>query len=164
MWTIRRCAGISEEIGFDSENGEPLQISWNRSINNRLNAPISKSMGFVNRNQGFWRLVIWDEPYSEKNCDISWSSHINQTFQILCFLATTYASESIIAFWISFHYQIECLTGSNNQDFLATTISCIWMARCCLIGYLPQSSTQRKYRFLVVIETARAFTLVGVAG
>jgi len=31
-------------------------------------------------------------------------------------------------------------------------------------GYLPKSSTRRKSRFLFVIETARALTLVGETG
>jgi len=37
---------IRGETGFDSVNGEPLQVGWNRRIRNSLYAFIPKSMGF----------------------------------------------------------------------------------------------------------------------
>jgi hypothetical protein len=35
--------------GFDSENGEPLQVRWNWRFRNNLYASIPKSMGFFNQ-------------------------------------------------------------------------------------------------------------------
>ena len=64
MWNIRRSVKIRWEIGFDSGNEEPLQISWNRKIRNSLYAFITKSKGFSQSNWWFRQLVI--------NWDISW--------------------------------------------------------------------------------------------
>jgi len=50
MVIILQSTRIGREIGFDSVNGEPLQISWNRKFRSRLHGCISKSMGFSQAN------------------------------------------------------------------------------------------------------------------
>ncbi|CAB1060152.1 hypothetical protein D1BOALGB6SA_4917 [Olavius sp. associated proteobacterium Delta 1] len=44
MWIIRRSTEIRCEIGFNSANGEPIQVSWKRIRNSYSFIP--KSMGF----------------------------------------------------------------------------------------------------------------------
>jgi len=46
MLIIRASGKIGREIGCDSGNGEPLQVSWNRKFRNNLCVFIPKSMGF----------------------------------------------------------------------------------------------------------------------
>ena len=46
MFIIRVSGKIGREIGCDSGNGEPLQVSWNRQFRNNLCVFIPKSMGF----------------------------------------------------------------------------------------------------------------------
>jgi hypothetical protein len=46
MLIIRLSGKIGRELGCDSGNGEPLQVSWNRQFRNNLCVFIPKSMGF----------------------------------------------------------------------------------------------------------------------
>jgi hypothetical protein len=46
MFIIRVSGKIGREIGCDSGNGEPLQVSWNRQFRNNLCVFIPKSKGF----------------------------------------------------------------------------------------------------------------------
>ena len=49
----------------------------------------------------------------------------------------------------------------KNGQFKVTQISLSFQVPWYFFSYLPKSSTRRKSGFLFVIETARAFTLVG---
>jgi hypothetical protein len=52
---FRKSVKVRSEIGSDPEKGDPLQVRWNRSIRNWLNASISKSMDFSQENKEFYR-------------------------------------------------------------------------------------------------------------
>jgi hypothetical protein len=58
MWNIRKSAKIRWGTGFDSGNGEPLQVRWNWKFRNNLYASIPKSMGFFNQKFRILELVI----------------------------------------------------------------------------------------------------------
>jgi len=46
------------KTGFDSGNGEPLQISWKRRIRNNFNSFIPKILGFSQQNRILHNMVI----------------------------------------------------------------------------------------------------------